>query len=1324
MIHTRLWELGATAGLILAATFVLLAATAAAAEFPQGLEVSGDTEYQDTTVEVTGELRVAAGGSLTLDGVTVLIEPNEDGLARFVVEPGATLTMRDGEVRPRDYSAADVSVELLGVVDVRGTVFSGLAAGPSSSSGSQLANGYRVPWGGLKVASASAYLEEVTVTSSRGCGLWLAGSGAHVVDLTIRALRPVWSEGAWFAAGVCVSGGSPTVEGLDLDGLLAVSAEVGSSTMLAGIVAKGTTALTVRGIQAEAMLLPGGAEPAWSAAMLLEDTGAVIIEGGQIANAQYGIVHFTSPGAAVAPSVKVSGLTMRVLSHMSISQTGTFTIPANFQWDNLSIDEDCGANAVYFLSDGSTAQVDISLDNITAIGCTQAGIYIHARNTQPGGITNVLVKSSDMSYNGEEGLYIRGENVQAAVNPTVAWSTATRNGFSGMRVQAVYPGGSTAIATARFDYNTAVNNSIHNTTSVNGGGFSLELGSPNTLALRYNNNTALGNVPIPPGSANHWGHWIQVSVRSSMVVVGMFMAGNVAIENGGYGVVLIGGAGSSSRFDKARMRESTIQLHGVGIHAENARVEVWTTLMNNGLEFEGLQTDFIIAGTVHNRLSGTTSGVRTIQSYKAIDINAVWQNDRPVANTSVRFINGSGSSASVYSTLTPRTLATNLMTDAQGHWSGWVLDWLFDPNLPASQNQRADFAPLTIAVIPQAEESRSDPFDLVTNVVGEVVFLDEDPPVIIVRTPRDNGTFTTTDLNVTGIVTDQISGVARLQVSLDGSNWTEVYPSGGNFAHAIVGLADATYDIYLRAWDRANDGLSAPNISIVVLNAVRIDTQPPKLELILPKLFDGDTYYTNQPVMSFQGAVDATIVSLFMNGIRITWTGSFFAVQPELTSEGPQTFLFLALDAAGNARQITITVIKDTFPPTLILTSPQVKGDIYVKTRLIELRGITDDNTNLTVGSTNVTVVNRTFVVPVSLVEGRNTILLYAEDIAGNVAERTIVVWADTSDPGVTIDSVSDGEWVNTSRVLIAGTVSEPVTSVSIGLFVVPVTGGAFSATLPLLDGIHSITVRAVDLAGNVGTATVDLIVDTVAPSVSFLGLPEGLTVSNSRLNVRGSISEPSTLFVNGVQVELTGNGFDARVDLEEGANLLTILAVDLAGNERLIERVVTMDTQAPGITVTEPLEGATVHEALVVVRGKTEPNATVVVAGHFVQADENGEFMAHVLLPASGSNIIVLDIRDQAGNSASVTVTLHLTALVEDTLGPLIMPVGVAAALVAGLAVAGLFLARRSVKRKVKEFVASQPAPPVEAEAGAPPAPPRPPRAPRAPRPPRPPEQ
>jgi hypothetical protein len=797
------------------------------------------------------------------------------------------------------------------------------------------------------------------------------------------------------------------------------------------------------------------------------------------------------------------------------------------------------------------------------------------------------------------------------------------------------------------------------------------------------------------------------------------MAGNVAVENGGYGMVLLGGAASSSRFDKARMREGTIQLHAVGIHAENARVEVWTTLMNNGLEFEGLLTDFIVAGTVHNRLSGTTSGVRTIQSYKAIDINAVWQNDRPVANTSVRFINGSGSSASVYSTLTPRTLATNLMTDAQGRWSGWVLDWVFDPNLPSSQNQRADFAPLIIAVIPQAEESRSDPFDLVTNVVGVVVFQDEVPPVIIVRTPRDNGTFTTSDLNVTGIVTDHISGVASLQVSLDGSNWTDVNWSGGNFAYAIVGLADGTYDIYLRAWDRANDGLSAPNISLVVLNAVRVDTEPPSLELILPKLVDGDTYYTNQPVMSFQGAVDATIVSLFMNGIRIEPTGSFFAVRPELTSEGPQTFLFLALDAAGNTRQITITVIRDTFAPTLIITSPRVTGDLYVNTHFIELRGITDDNTNLTVGGTNVTVVNRTFVVPVSLVEGRNTILLQAEDAAGNTAERTVVVWADTIDPVVTIDSVSDGEWVNTTRVLIAGTVSEPVTSVSIGLFVVPVAGGVFSATLPLLDGVHTITVRAVDLAGNVGTATVDVLVDTVAPTVGFLGLPEELIVSNSRLNVRGSVSEPSTLFVNGAQVELTGNSFDTRVDLEEGVNLLTVLAVDLAGNQRLIERVVTMDTQAPEITVLEPLEGATVNEALVVVRGKTEPNATVIVAGHFVPADENGDFMAHVLLPAGGSNIIVLDIRDQAGNSASVTVSVNLTAVVEDTLTPLLMPIGVAAGLVAGLAVTGLFLGRRSVDRKVKEFVASQPAPPVEGEAGAPPAPPRPPRAPRAPRPP-----
>jgi len=1306
---------GLVAGALLAALLVAAGGAAGSVALPDGLVVTGDVEFHDTTLQVTGELRVAAGGSLSLEGVLVVIAPDARGVARLVVEPGAALSMRDSTVTASSAAPADaISVGLHGAADVRGSTFYGLAplaAFPPSPL--RVENGFVVPASGLLVTSDQVLLQDTTVVSASGCGVSVVSSSARLEGVAIREVRPAVAAGRAYAAGVCVDGGSPSLSGIGLRGAFALPGEGVSGAWVAGIVAVETSGLYIGQMDARGMLAEGSARPESSAALLLTRAGGVVVEGGSISDGQDGVVVYGAPGGE---PLSVSGLTIRAMSDTPIIiPAQAYTIATQFSFENMTIDV-CGANGVSFVSDGSTAQVSFRLYNVSVSNCSGAGVLLHARNTGAASIHDFTIISCNATYNGLEGFYIRGENVAAALNPLVASSTASHNNQSGFRVSNVYPGGSTAIATARFDDNAAINNSADNTSFQNSGGFVLELGSPNTLALRYNNNTALGNVPVPPTAASHWGHAIQVNVRSSLVISGSFMSGNTAIENGEYGMWLIGGTSPTGRFEQAKLRDSVIRGQEVGIRAQNARVEVWNSVMDNPLEFEGVETDFVIVGTVHNRLAGTTTGVKTIHSYKAVDITAVWQNDRPVQNTSLRFINGSGSSAAVFQSVTPPTLATSLITNAQGRWTGWVYDWIFDRDLPASQNQKADFAPLTVAVVPQAVESRADPFDMYANIVGQVVFRDDGPPVIIVQTPRDNGVYTTLNLNVSGIVTDDISGVAGLQVSLDGSNWTDVNRSGGLYSHRLGGLTDGTFDIHLRAWDRANDGLVAPNYSLVVLYAVRIDTEPPLLELVLPELHDGDVYYTNQPVMVFQGAVDASIVALFVNGIPIVPTGSYFSVAPELTSEGPQTFVFLALDAAGNTRTITVTVVRDTFNPTLIIDSHDVSSELYWNSNVILLAGITDANTNVSVGGTNVTVASGRWVVPYTLQSGRNAIRIFAQDAAGNTAERTVVVHSDTVPPGVTIDSLSEGQRVNSTRVVIAGTVDENVAFVTIGLFVVPVASGAFTATVGLLDGPNEITVRAVDRAGNAGTATVNIVVDTVAPSITFLGLPDGLTVSNFRVIVRGSVSEPVTLAVNGVDVSLAGLDFDTPVDLAEGENSIRVRAVDAAGNEFLVDKVVVLDTEAPPITVTTPAAGATVHDALLRVVGKTEPFATVLVGGHLIPADENGDFVAYVRLPAQGSNIVVLEVQDGAGNRASQSMTVLLTPAEVDTTGPLIASAGVAGALAVGLGVAGLLLARRMVGRKVRAYEAAQPAPPVPDAAGGSP------RLPRAPRPPRPP--
>ena len=90
-------------------------------------------------------------------------------------------------------------------------------------------------------------------------------------------------------------------------------------------------------------------------------------------------------------------------------------------------------------------------------------------------------------------------------------------------------------------------------------------------------------------------------------------------------------------------------------------------------------------------------------------------------------------------------------------------------------------------------------------------------------------------------------------------------------------------------------------------------------------------------------------------------------------------------------------------------------------------------------------------------------------------------------------------------------------------------------------------------------------------------------------------------------------------------------------------------------------------------VEGTTEPFATVIVAGHFIPADADGKFQAFVLLPATGANVVVIEVKDAAGNSAQESLNVALDTTVADDFTGLLAAAGVAAALAVGLAVAGL---------------------------------------------------
>ncbi len=146
-----------------------------------------------------------------------------------------------------------------------------------------------------------------------------------------------------------------------------------------------------------------------------------------------------------------------------------------------------------------------------------------------------------------------------------------------------------------------------------------------------------------------------------------------------------------------------------------------------------------------------------------------------------------------------------------------------------------------------------------------------------------------------------------------------------------------------------------------------------------------------------------------------------------------------------------------------------------------------------------------------------------------------------------------DSIGVEVGAVRVAG-----ITSGSeIGINGIPVEvfeDGTFQRDLTLIDGVNLIEVMASGPGGQ--TTSRQLVVFYVSPTAglpfTLLYPPDGLTVSQPEVNVLGVTTLDAIVGVNQIPVEINSLGvFSASVALEEGANLVEVVATNIQGNIR-----------------------------------------------------------------------------------------------------------------------------------------------------------------------------
>ncbi|WP_228271399.1 Ig-like domain-containing protein, partial [Acinetobacter oleivorans] len=420
----------------------------------------------------------------------------------------------------------------------------------------------------------------------------------------------------------------------------------------------------------------------------------------------------------------------------------------------------------------------------------------------------------------------------------------------------------------------------------------------------------------------------------------------------------------------------------------------------------------------------------------------------------------------------------------------------------------------------------------------------------------------------------------------------------------------------------------------------------------------------NDPTATVVVTVDGTDYPAVNNGDG-TWTLADNTL-PALT-DGPHTITVTATDPAGNAGTDTAVVTIDTTAPNAPVLDPINATD--------PVTGTAEPGSTVTVSfpdGTTATVVAGTdgswsVPNPGDLTDGQ-TVTATATDPAGNTSlPGSGVVSADITAPVVALDDVL----TNDSTPALTGTVNDPTATV-----VVTVDGTDYPAvnngdgtwtladnTLPALtDGPHTITVTATDPAGNAGTDTAVVTIDTTAPNAPVLD------PINATDPVTGTAEPGSTVtvsFPDGTTATVVA-GTDGSWsvpnpgDLTDGQTV-TATATDPAGNTSLPgSGVVSADITAPVVALDDVLTNDSTPALTGTVN---DPTATVVVTvdGVNYPATNNGDgtwTLADNTLPAltDGPHTITVTATDPAGNAGTDTavVTIDTTAPNAPVLDPI----------------------------------------------------------------------
>jgi subtilisin family serine protease len=300
-------------------------------------------------------------------------------------------------------------------------------------------------------------------------------------------------------------------------------------------------------------------------------------------------------------------------------------------------------------------------------------------------------------------------------------------------------------------------------------------------------------------------------------------------------------------------------------------------------------------------------------------------------------------------------------------------------------------------------------------------------------------------------------------------------------------------------------------------------------------------------------------------------------------SDGNYTIIAYANDSYGNLYENSPVFIVDTTSPTIDIIFPQNRT--YTNRTLLVNISVSDANLastwffNGTANETYTTPMLRTFN------EGTNTIIAYANDIAGNINQTNITLSVDTTPPNVSFASPLNLTY-NSNIILVN------ITNSSDSVYVWwnnETANATYSGAVyqNFGDGTDTFYAWANDSAGNLNLTSVTFQVDTIFPTINFTNqttangtysqnwIMANVTASDINLDkIVINLYTSTALYQQNVSTAGAGTLFVNFANLADGIYYLNASANDTAGNTNWTTRFFGIDTVKPSISLNSPDDG------------------------------------------------------------------------------------------------------------------------------------------------------